>query len=94
MDLSRRTGVEDLDSMVNALIQAYEMGTGVAQSLRVQSDILRQKRLHRAEEKANKISVKMVMPVYMFFFPGIFIIILGPILMYAATQVSKTMGGM
>lgn len=75
-----------------AIIQSYEMGTGVTQTLRVQSEGLRQKRMHRAEEKANKISVKMVLPIYFFFFPSIFIVILGPLLLHVAEQVAKTMG--
>ncbi len=91
MDLANRTGVEDLNAIVNALVQSYEMGTGVVQALKVQSEGLRQKRLHRAEAAANKISVKMVLPIYLFFFPGIFIVILGPMILYAIKQISATM---
>jgi tight adherence protein C len=91
LDLASRTGVDDLNAIVNALVQSYEMGTGVVQSLKVQSEGLRQKRLHRAEAAANKISVKMVLPIYMFFFPGIFIVILGPMVLYAIKQITATM---
>jgi tight adherence protein C len=91
LDLANRTGVEDLNAIVNALVQSYEMGTGVVQALKVQSEGLRQKRLHRAEAAANKISVKMVLPIYMFFFPGIFIVILGPMVLYAFKQITATM---
>lgn len=91
LDLANRTGVDDLNTIVNALVQSYEMGTGVVQALRVQSEGLRQKRLHRAEEAANKISVKMVLPIYLFFFPGIFIVILGPMILFAISQVSGSM---
>lgn len=91
LDLANRTGVDDLNSIVNALVQAYEMGTGVVQTLKVQSEGLRQKRLHRAEAAANKISVKMVLPIYMFFFPGIFIVILGPMILYTIEQITATM---
>jgi len=90
-DLANRTGVDDLNAIVNALIQSYEMGTGVVQALRVQSEGLRQKRLHRAEAQANKIAVKMVLPIYMFFFPGIFIVILGPLILSTVMQISQTM---
>lgn len=90
LDLANRTGVEDLNTIVNALVQAYEMGTGVVQTLKVQSEGLRQKRLHRAEAAANKISVKMVLPIYLFFFPGIFIVILGPMILYAFNQIMIT----
>ncbi len=91
LDLASRTGVDDLNTIVNALVQSYEMGTGVTQTLKVQSEGLRQKRLHRAEAAANKISVKMVLPIYLFFFPGIFIVILGPMILYAFGQITQTM---
>lgn len=78
-DLSNRVGLDDLTSVVNALIQAYEMGTGVAHTLRVQSDGLRVRRLQRAEEKANKIPVKMIIPIYVFLFPAIFVSMGGPL---------------
>lgn len=92
LSLAERSGLDDLTAIVGAIIQSYEMGTGVTQTLRVQSEGLRQKRMHRAEEKANKISVKMVLPIYFFFFPSIFIVILGPLLLHVAEQVAKTMG--
>ncbi|MDX2084460.1 MAG: type II secretion system F family protein [Candidatus Melainabacteria bacterium] len=81
LDLAERTGLDDLNAVINALIQAYEMGTGVAHTLRVQSDSLRIKRLQKAEEKANKIPVKMVLPIYIFLFPAIFVTIFGPMAM-------------
>ncbi len=91
MDLANRTGVDDLNVVVNALIQSYEMGTGVVQALKVQSDGLRQKRLHRAEAAANKIAVKMVLPIYIFFFPGIFIVALGPMILLAVERIGQAM---
>lgn len=91
LDLATRTGVDDFNTIINALVQSYEMGTGVTQALKVQSEGLRQKRLHRAEAAANKISVKMVLPIYLFFFPGIFIVILGPMILYAFNTITQTM---
>lgn len=88
--LAQRTGVEDLNVIVNAIVQSYEMGTGITQTLKVQSEGLRQKRLHRAEAAANKISVKMVLPIYLFFFPGIFVVILGPMILYTIQQISQS----
>lgn len=79
LDMAERTGVDDLNAIINAIVQAYEMGTGVAHTLRVQSDSLRVRRLSKAEEKANKIPVKMVLPIYIFLFPAIFVCIFGPI---------------
>lgn len=79
MDMAERTGLDDFNTIINAIVQAYEMGTSVASTLRVQSDSLRVKRLMKAEEKANKIPVKMVIPIYVFLFPAIFVCIFGPI---------------
>jgi tight adherence protein C len=79
LDLGQRTGLDDFNTVVGALAQAYEMGTSVAHTLRVQSDTMRVKRLQQAEEKANKIPVKMVLPIYIFLFPTIFLSIFGPI---------------
>lgn len=79
LGMAERTGVDDLNVIINALVNAYEMGTGVSQTLRVQADSLRVKRLARAEERANKIPVKMVLPIYIFLFPAIFVCIFGPI---------------
>lgn len=79
LDMAERTGVDDLNAIINAIVQSYEMGTSVAHTLRVQSDSLRAKRLTKAEEKANKIPVKMVIPIYVFLFPAIFVCIFGPI---------------
>lgn len=91
LDLANRTGIDDLNSIINALVQSYELGTGVTQALKVQSEGLRQKRLHRAEAAANKISVKMVLPIYIFFFPGIFIVILGPMVLFTIQQITMQM---
>lgn len=79
LDMADRTGVDDFNVIVNAIVQSYEMGTSVAHTLRVQSDSMRVKRLAKAEEKANKIPVKMVIPIYVFLFPAIFTCIFGPL---------------
>lgn len=89
LDMAERTGVDDFNTIINAIIQSYEMGTSVAHTLRVQSDSLRVKRLAQAEEKANKIPVKMVIPIYVFLFPAIFVCIFGPIGMIMLEAVMK-----
>jgi tight adherence protein C len=80
LDMADRTGVDDFNTIINAIIQSYEMGTSVAHTLRVQADSLRVKRLAKAEEKANKVPVKMVIPIYVFLFPAIIVCIGGPII--------------
>ena len=77
-NLADRTGVEDMNGLVSMLIQTDKFGTSIAQSLRVHSDALRTKRRQRAEERAHKVSVKLVFPLVFLIFPSMFIIILGP----------------
>ena len=77
-ELGERTGVPDLVTFVNAVIQAELMGSSVGTVLRVQSDQLRVRRRQRAEEQAYKAPVKMIFPLILCIFPTLFIVILGP----------------
>lgn len=77
-NLAERTGVEDVNGLVSMLVQTDRFGTSIAQSLRVHSDALRTKRRQRAEEKAHKVSVKLVFPLVFLIFPSMFVVILGP----------------
>jgi tight adherence protein C len=77
-NLADRTGVEDLKALVAILVQTDRFGTSVGQALRTFSDSLRTKRRQVAEEKAAKLAIKMVLPMVLFIFPGILIVILGP----------------
>ncbi|REJ89805.1 MAG: type II secretion system F family protein [Planctomycetota bacterium] len=77
-DLGVRTGVDDMKSLVAILIQADKFGSSIAQALRVQSDSMRIKRSQLAEEKAAQTAVKMIFPLVLFIFPGIFVVLVGP----------------
>ena len=77
-ELGQRTGVPDLLTFVNAVIQAEAMGSSVGAVLRVQAEQLRVRRRQRAEEQAYKAPVKMIFPLVLFIFPTLFIVILGP----------------
>jgi tight adherence protein C len=77
-DLALRTGVDDLSNFVAAMIQADQLGIGIAEVLRAQSEELRIKRRQRAEEKARKAPIKMLFPLIFLMFPALFIVILGP----------------
>lgn len=77
-DLGMRSGVSDLRSLAAVIIQADKFGSSVAQALRVQSDSMRVKRRQLAEEKAAKTAVKLIFPLVLFIFPGIFVVLVGP----------------
>lgn len=76
--LGYRSGVDDLKQLASILIQADKFGSSIAQALRVQSDSMRTKRQQIAEEKAAKTAVKMIFPLVLFIFPGIFVVLVGP----------------
>lgn len=80
-DMSDRTDQPDLRSVINALVQADELGVGIASILRIQSDQMRQRRFERAEKLANEAPVKMLFPLVCFIFPAVFLILLGPIIL-------------
>jgi tight adherence protein C len=89
-NLSERTGVDDLRSLVAMLIQADRFGTSIAKAVRVFADSLRTKRRQRAEQAAQKAAVKLLLPLACFLFPTLFIAILGP----AALNLMDTLGKM
>lgn len=76
--LGFRSGVDDLKQLTAILIQADRFGSSIAAALRVQSDAMRVKRRQIAEEKAAKTAVKMIFPLVLFIFPGIFVVLVGP----------------
>ncbi len=77
-DLGTRTGVDDVRALAAILIQADKFGSSIASALRVQSDTMRVKRRQMAEEKAQQTAVKMIFPLVLFIFPGIFVVLVGP----------------
>jgi tight adherence protein C len=79
-NLALRSKLEALDDLVSVLVQADKFGTSLAESLRVQSDTMRTRRTQRAEELAAKIPVKMLLPLILFIFPTLLMVLLGPAL--------------
>lgn len=78
-DLAKRNKpAEDLSNVVASLVQADQLGISIGGVLRNQAKQIRQKQRQRAEEKAQKAPVKMMIPLVFFVFPSIFVIILGP----------------
>ena len=77
-NLARRTGVPELRSVINALVQTEKYGTPLAHALRVLASEYRQDRLMRAEEKAARLPAILTVPMITFILPPLFVVLLGP----------------
>jgi tight adherence protein C len=87
---AERLGLDEARALAVLLKQSLELGTDISQALRTFSDEMRDKRLTRAEEKANQLPVKLTFPMILFIFPTILIVALGPALL----KVMGALGGM
>lgn len=83
-NMAARIRQTDVQSLVNALVQADEMGVSIGSILRIQADQIRQRRFTRAEKLANEAPVKMLFPLLVFIFPAVFLILLGPVILQVA----------
>jgi len=79
-NLADRTGVDDLRKLVAVLVQTDRFGTSIAQSLRGHADYLRTMARQRAEERASKLAVKLVFPIFFCVLPSLFAVTVGPVL--------------
>ena len=77
-DMARRVDVQDLTTLLTAIVQAEQLGLAVSNVLRIQSERLRERRAQKAREAAQKAPIKMTFPLVLFIFPALFIVILGP----------------
>lgn len=80
-ELGKRSGLKELNSMAIAMVQAEAMGSSIAKTLRVQSEMLREARWQRAQERAQKATLKLTFPTVFLIFPTIFVVIFGPLLL-------------
>lgn len=87
--LARRTGLDDIRGLVALLAQSIQLGSSIADALRIYSEEFRDKRMQRAEEQAAKLGTKMIFPMVFCFFPGFFIVALGPAFLKLAEVFSK-----
>ena len=85
-DMSERVGISDVASFVTTLVQSATFGTSIAEALRVYSAEMRDKRVMRAEEKANTLPTKLTLGTMMFCLPPLLVILIGPSLYGIATQ--------
>ncbi len=88
-DMSERVGIPDVSSFVTTLVQSATYGTSIAEALRVYSAEMRDKRVMRAEEKANKLPTKLTLGTMMFTVPPLMIILIGPSVYGIATMMSS-----
>jgi tight adherence protein C len=89
-NFARRTQVDDVRSLVAMLVQTDRFGTSVAQALRTHAEVSRTKRKQRAEEKAAKLSVKLVFPLVFCLLPAFFVVSLGPAVIKLVNFFSNT----
>ncbi len=88
-DLSERAGVQDISSFVTVLIQSQQFGTSIADALRVYASEMRDKRVMRAEEAANKLPTKMTLATMMLTVPPLLLILIGP----SIYNIAQNLGG-
>ncbi len=91
-NLSTRTGVEEVRSLVSIVNQAERFGTSIARALRNQSNALRVKRRQAAEERAQKTTVKLMAPLILFIFPAILVVLAGPAALKLIETLKNTPG--
>ena len=77
-NLAERTGEAEIRKLVAVLVQTDRFGTSVGEALRTHSEYLRVSRRFEAEERANKLSVKLIFPIFFFIMPAIMIVTAGP----------------
>jgi tight adherence protein C len=87
-NLAERTAVEDMKPLAATLIQSEQLGVQIGPTLRSSSDMLRSKRRLRAEEAAQKTTIKILFPLVLFILPAMLIVILAPALIQAIRTLS------
>jgi len=93
-NLADRTAVEDLKKLVAVLIQADRFGTSIAASLRGHADYMRVQARQVAEEKAAKLGVKLVFPIFFCILPTLFVVTVGPMAVTIVREVIPAMNAM
>jgi tight adherence protein C len=88
-NMRNRVNVRELRSLLTMLIQSETLGTSLGQVLKAYSDTLRTKIRQNAEEQANKAGVKMAIPLVVFIFPPLFVVVLGPAVLQVIRLLEK-----
>lgn len=87
-DMAKRIDIQDLTAFISSIIQADQFGVSIANVLRIQAEQIRLRRRQRAQERAMKVPVKMLLPMVVFIFPTLFIVLLGPVIIQMIKQFS------
>jgi tight adherence protein C len=90
--MAERTDVDVIRNLVSMLVQAEQFGTSIGKTLRVHSDTLRTKRVQEIEERAAKLSVKLLFPLVFFIFPSLFVVVLGPAILVMMDSFKEFLG--
>lgn len=93
-NLADRTAVDDLKKLVAVLIQADRFGTGIAQSLRAHAEFMRIQARQIAEEKAAKLGVKLIFPIFFCIMPSLFVVTVGPMAVKIVREMLPMIGNM
>ena len=93
-DMAERVGVPDVASFVTTIIQSATFGTSIADALRVYSADMRDKRIMRAEEKANMLPTKLTLGTMLFTVPPLLVILIGPSIHGMVTMLTSMAGGL
>ena len=88
-NMAERTGVDEVASLVAALVQSERFGTSISDALRTFAGSMRERRSQNAAEAAEKTAVKLLFPMVLFIFPAVFVVTVGP----AAVQIYKMISG-
>jgi tight adherence protein C len=90
--LADRTAVEDIKPLAATLIQSEQLGAQIAPALKASSDALRTRRRLRAEESAQKASIKILFPLVIFVLPAMIAVIVGPAMISVIKTLSSSVG--
>ena len=81
-DLGRRVDIQEVASFVSVLVQADQLGVPIGEVLRSQASVMRVQRFQRAEQEGARASQKLLVPLVLFIFPAVLIVILGPVVLH------------
>ena len=91
-NLSQRTGVQSVQSMVGLMIQSEKLGASIGQALRTHAYFIRTQRALKVEEKAAKLPVKILFPLMFFILPAMFVVVVGPALIHITKSLLPALG--